>query len=176
MLVENARVKVGSKIFVTFLGNPGTAWWISEKRDGYFKVALAVSSGSELEFDYLIFGMIENATTDSSISTTDLSSTDSTDAPASVVEATTVPDGGTEVSPPEEVSPPAGGESSSSQTVSAETPISNIEYPISSDETPTTTPETNISGNPPFGSELMAVELLSSVEIPGVETATSTLP
>jgi hypothetical protein len=61
ILVTNNRVKANSKIFVTFFGNPGTTWWVSERADGWFKVKLAVSTSSDLSFSYWIIGVIEDS-------------------------------------------------------------------------------------------------------------------
>jgi len=58
ILVNNNRVKKNSNIVVTFYGNPGGSWWISNQEDGWFKVTLSTGTGSEIDFRYWIQSVI----------------------------------------------------------------------------------------------------------------------
>ncbi|MEK7211042.1 MAG: hypothetical protein AAB731_00225, partial [Patescibacteria group bacterium] len=62
ILITNSRVEKSSKIFVSFLGNPGGASWISETEDGRFKVELSVPAISDVDFNYWILGVTKDVT------------------------------------------------------------------------------------------------------------------
>jgi hypothetical protein len=61
ILVQNNRVKKNSNVVVTFRGNPGGAWWISDQADGWFKISLASASASEVELRYWVQSVIEDS-------------------------------------------------------------------------------------------------------------------
>jgi len=52
--VFNDLIKENSLIFVSFLDNPGSAWWISEKRAGEFTISLREPAPKDLRFNYWI--------------------------------------------------------------------------------------------------------------------------
>jgi len=60
ILVNNNRTHKNSNIVITFYGNPGGAWWISNQEDGWFKVTLSTGTGSEIDFRYWILSVIED--------------------------------------------------------------------------------------------------------------------
>jgi len=123
ILVTNNRVKANSKIFVTFFGNPGTTWWVSERADGWFKVKLAISTSSDLTFSYWIIGVIEDSAPAA--------------APAPVVEAAAIePTPETPTSTPPIIEP--APEAPTSTPIIVETPTTTPEVPPA--ETATTTP------------------------------------
>jgi len=53
-LIQNPNVKPDSVIVVTFEGNPGSSWWISEKQDGQFMLHLAAPTTGDISFTYWI--------------------------------------------------------------------------------------------------------------------------
>jgi hypothetical protein len=52
--VQNRLVKPSSKIFVTFTSPIDGAWYISEKKDGSFRVTLEKAQSSDISFDFFI--------------------------------------------------------------------------------------------------------------------------
>jgi hypothetical protein len=52
--IYNNRVKKNSKIFITFSGDAGGSWWISERGDEWFTINILASKGYEIPFDYWI--------------------------------------------------------------------------------------------------------------------------
>jgi hypothetical protein len=57
MVVQNPNAHKNSLIFVTLEGNPGSAWWISEKQEGSFTITFAAHVGVEIPFTYWIVGV-----------------------------------------------------------------------------------------------------------------------
>ncbi|MES2135425.1 MAG: immunoglobulin-like domain-containing protein, partial [Patescibacteria group bacterium] len=54
VLVRNILVAEHSKVFVTFNSNTGSGWYVSEKTDGGFKVALNAPLQNDASFDYFV--------------------------------------------------------------------------------------------------------------------------
>ena len=53
-VVEVPGVTAGSLPMVTFLGDPGSRYWISERGEGYFAVSLALPAPTELTFTWSV--------------------------------------------------------------------------------------------------------------------------
>jgi hypothetical protein len=64
--IFNSSIKEGSLIFISFVDEPGSAWWISEKVPGHsFTISLKEKSENDLRFNYWILnesgsGIIES--------------------------------------------------------------------------------------------------------------------
>ncbi|WKZ28703.1 MAG: hypothetical protein QY323_04160 [Patescibacteria group bacterium] len=64
IMVENPHVTEESVIVITFEGNPGSNWWVSEKHQGSFILKLAQGAIDETPFTYWILpidGLLEQA-------------------------------------------------------------------------------------------------------------------
>jgi hypothetical protein len=60
VLVENPIVAYNSRIFVTFYGPTEGGWWISSRQDGKFEISLGKPAGTDLKFEYLVVGVVDN--------------------------------------------------------------------------------------------------------------------
>ncbi len=54
VVIENAGLRAESLPVVSFYGNPGSFYWVSERGDGYFVVNLADPAPEGLEFGYTV--------------------------------------------------------------------------------------------------------------------------
>jgi hypothetical protein len=57
--VESSAARKSSRIFITFRGNPGGAWWISRQDDGWFEISLGSPAISDVKFDYWIISVLD---------------------------------------------------------------------------------------------------------------------
>lgn len=53
-VVQNPAMRANSRVFVTFLGDPGSAYWINARGDGDFTVNLSKPALGDLKFEYWI--------------------------------------------------------------------------------------------------------------------------
>ncbi|TSD04963.1 MAG: hypothetical protein Greene07147_880 [Parcubacteria group bacterium Greene0714_7] len=68
VLVRNILVAEHSKVFVTFNSNTGSGWYVSEKTDGGFTVALNAPLQNDASFDYFVVDLATSTPTFSSTS------------------------------------------------------------------------------------------------------------
>ncbi|MEA3249572.1 MAG: hypothetical protein U9Q03_04420, partial [Patescibacteria group bacterium] len=61
-VVENPAVRYNSRIFVTFFGNVGGNWWISERQDGRFVINLSAVADTDIPFEYWILDVKDDRT------------------------------------------------------------------------------------------------------------------
>ncbi len=57
IVVQNPLMKSNSKVFISFLGDPGGGYWIGEKGEGNFTLHLARPAATTLPFEYWILGV-----------------------------------------------------------------------------------------------------------------------
>ena len=60
--ILNENIKKNSKIFVTFRGNPGSFWWISNQDDGKFSVSLSAKATQDTILDYWLVNVVDAVT------------------------------------------------------------------------------------------------------------------
>ena len=60
--IFNESIKKDSLIFVSFLDEPGSAWWISEKAPGEFTISLRKPAPHDLTFNYWILNEVSEKT------------------------------------------------------------------------------------------------------------------
>jgi hypothetical protein len=56
-VIQNPAMKANSKVFVSFLGDPGSSWWIGEKGDGNFTLHVKLPVADDAPFEYWIVGV-----------------------------------------------------------------------------------------------------------------------
>lgn len=60
--VFNESIKEDSLVFISFLDDPGSSWWISEKTDGQFTISLKEPAPKDLTFSYWILNETSDKT------------------------------------------------------------------------------------------------------------------
>jgi hypothetical protein len=61
-VIENPEVHENSEIFITFRGNPGGPWYISEQHEGMFILQLMNPVGQDVPFTYWIVDVVDERT------------------------------------------------------------------------------------------------------------------
>lgn len=60
--VQSSTIGRDSRVMVTFRGDPGSRWWLSEVGDGYFVVRTAEPAPNDVAFDYWTIDVIDART------------------------------------------------------------------------------------------------------------------
>ncbi|PIR83472.1 hypothetical protein COU19_00005, partial [Candidatus Kaiserbacteria bacterium CG10_big_fil_rev_8_21_14_0_10_56_12] len=130
--ITNILVHPSTKVFVTFSSQVQGVWWVSEKREGGFKVQLATPQASDVSFDYFLVQTEGQLTTPTS----------ATSSPSYAV----TQGGGTPVTlSAESVLPPV---TASPVIAASTTPAASSDATVASSTTATMTPSPTTSATP----------------------------
>jgi hypothetical protein len=144
--VENAAAVKDAKIFVTFRGNPGGAWWISGQEEGWFEISLSSGAIADVNFDYWIISIVDETTPAETpetpsepLDTPETPSEPPTDVPSETPAPAEEPDPEPEVPAETPEVPSEPTETPSEEPAPEETPETPFE-PLDTPEAPAETP------------------------------------